>query len=510
MAFSMMIGLLLGLMSVVVPSYSLMPLSLKQTTTPVQPALVVVTPQPELLVTPSHETQPLEPLTPAPVSPIPVAPVQVPSGQVPPTPGPSMPAPKTGGATSPGSSTQVTSTAVSSTQVSSTQVPPKPLHPKPVPMPTGKGTSSLMSVTGVPKPAHVPVPQSSTVTTTTMHPGQATPAQAVPAQEKAAPQELVPQAWRQAVIIPEGITTRPEDRRGNWYDKRQILNQARTAYEQIRERIAKIENQEQSFLNRQHSLDKQIAAFYLSIGFEEGTVDTLLTKVMNELEQDRVTEGQLTEEERRLLAEVEEKKKVLQELRDDVSTLNELEAAVDKTATTVLEQIELCRSYEQKAWNNYEKIDNVLNEKIAQQLYLEMQSFVDHTTAVDTYLRTTLTQYVEQTAQSIRTYMQKIQADVDDLQQRGIALSAQAIEEEKAAVQARQKAEEDRKEREKAPVAPPKRIGWWERVSIKGAELWQTVSSGVAHIVAPLYERLFNRAGKSVVVPLHDTVTTKT
>ena len=249
MAFSMMIGLLLGLMSVVVPSYSLMPLSLKQTTTPVQPALVVVTPQPELLVTPSHETQPLEPLTPAPVSPIPVAPVQVPptpapsalvppvqvpSGQVPPTPGPSMPAPKTGGATSPGSSTQVTSTAVSSTQVSSTQVPPKPLHPKPVPMPTGKGTSSLMSVTGVPKPAHVPVPQSSTVTTTTMHPGQATPAQAVPAQEKAAPQELVPQAWRQAVIIPEGITTRPEDRRGNWYDKRQILK--------IRNRVFSIDN----------------------------------------------------------------------------------------------------------------------------------------------------------------------------------------------------------------------------------------------------------------------------
>lgn len=358
-------------------------------------------------------------------------------------------------------------------------------------------------------PVQVETVLAETGETLTPEPDVVSGAQAVPeiqaiteTSESVAPAQVEPAevesgAWRKPVIMPEGITTDPQDNRGNWYDKRQILSQARTVYEQIRERIAKVEQQQQGFLTKQRTLDKDIAALYLNLGFEQGELDETYTRLVNELSSERVSQGQLTEEERKLLAEVEEKKKVLQMLRDDVATLQELTAAIDKAVSTMLEQIELCRSYEQKAWENYDKIDNVLNEKIAQQLLLEMQSFSDHIAAIDAYMRGKLISYVDQTAATIRNYMQKITKDVDDLKVLGVTLSRKIAEQEKAAAEAHKQAEELRKQHEKAQqLLPAPSKSWLATIGSYVVAGWHALTSGISSV----YERVAGSSESAVAV----------
>jgi hypothetical protein len=303
------------------------------------------------------------------------------------------------------------------------------------------------------------------------------------------------QTWRKP-IKPEGITIKPEDQRGNWYDKRQILSQAREMYEQLRGIIARVEAQEPLFLQRQKQVSKQIEDLYLAVGFEQGTVGQLFNTLIDELAQERTTQGQLSEGERTLLADIEEKKKMLQELRDYLVTLHELEGTIDKAIVTMFEQIELCRSYEQKAWENYEKIDNVLNEKIAQQLYLEIQSFVEHATNIDTYLRTRLLPYIDQSAQSLRGYTEKITTSVDELQAKGVILSKKLKEEEKAAEEARRQQEELRKKQQEKQQQPlPLPTTWWEKMSNVIQHWWQQI------------KELFTPSKGAVIVPIRSTHT---
>jgi chromosome segregation ATPase len=286
------------------------------------------------------------------------------------------------------------------------------------------------------------------------------------------PAAVTPVVSKSVIIMPEGITTKPEDHRGNWYDKRQILSQARTMYEQIRERIAKIESQQPGFLAKQRALDKEVGALFLSLGFEQGELDERYTELMNELNKERTSQGQLTEEERKLLAQVEDKKKLLQALKEEVAALQEFTGAVDKAVATVIEQIEVSRSYEQKAWEDYDKIDNVLNEKVAQQLLNEMQSFAEHIAAIDSYMRGKLTQYVDQTIDSVRTGMQKIKSHVDDLKKLGIILSRQLAEQEKEAEEARKRAEEIRKQHEASQKIPPPASSWLATITDTFYKAW--------------------------------------
>lgn len=354
-------------------------------------------------------------------------------------------------------------------------------------------------------------------------PSQVSPTQVEPVQEVA--QELVstqtlpvvqvtaeePQpvtAVTKPAIMPQGITTKPEDYRGNWYDKRQILSQARTVYEQVRERIAKVDSQQQGFLTKQRAVDKEMDALFLSLGFEEGELEERYTELMNELNRERSGQGQLTEEERKLLAQVEEKKKLLQEFREEVTTLQELKGAIAKAVSTMVEQIELSRSYEQKAWENYDKIDNVLNEKVAQQLLNEMQSFAEHITAIDSYMRGKLMQYIDQTAESLRGAMQKIKSQVDELKRLGVILSRQIAEQEKAAEEARKHAEELRKQREQADKkTPPPSSGWFATLANYFHATRTFLVKGVKTTISSLSGLITKSSEKTVIAQPKKTTT---
>ncbi len=62
-------------------------------------------------------------------------------------------------------------------------------------------------------------------------------------------------------------------------------------------------------------------------------------------------EGLLDEQEKALFVDVEAKKKDLEQLKKDLTSLHEIDNSVDKALDKMIDQLDLCSVYREKAWD---------------------------------------------------------------------------------------------------------------------------------------------------------------
>lgn len=251
-----------------------------------------------------------------------------------------------------------------------------------------------------------------------------------------------------------GITTTYDDRRGNWYSKKQLLADARRVYDEIRKKVSAIESQENEIdSTRRTDLAQQITNFVKEFSFKEGVIEQLLTGLKLELEKERRRDGQLSEQERAYLQEVQSKLKELEALKNDIQRYYESTLNLDKAYITLNEQISRAQEYEQRAWENYDKISEVLNDEIAEQLYLAIQGFMTNISLIDQYIKNDFMRYLDQTENIITQLHERIKKRVEDLQSRGLELLEKidvAIQEDQIVTTTK--------------VEPVKQLGWTAQI----------------------------------------------
>lgn len=241
-----------------------------------------------------------------------------------------------------------------------------------------------------------------------------------PVQEEAGQVEQL--EWQPVPAEDEGLTTTDYDLRGNWAIKREILNHARNLYEKVRDTVILIDGSKKEFIEQKAVTEPEVGKFYSDIGFEQGAIDKHIEVVTREFEEKSQADQKIDEDEKRILAELAEKKNELLQLKNDISILQELQATLQKGLQTAIEQIDISRSFEQKSWENYEKIAEVLNDEIAERLYYEMQGFKANIESIGNYLNQELRPFFDQTNAKIKEQMGVLKKRIDDLRARGVIL----------------------------------------------------------------------------------------
>ncbi len=260
--------------------------------------------------------------------------------------------------------------------------------------------------------------------------------------------------------VKEGVTTDSgDDRRGNWWEKAKTLEKAQMLYGKIRDAVGHIVVIKKPFFEQRMHINKELDAFYTQTGFEEGVVYEKLQQFATRVED--VQGKELTQDdERRAAVRIEDTKKNLEQLVQGIQVLHDLEQSLDRALSIMDEQLELCDAYEQKAWERYERIAEILNDETAKLMYVEMEGFMDNIAMIEAYFKNSLTQYFQKTITSVHKQMQLTALLVEQLKTDGIVLvpEVEAVQEE-----VQQIAEDMPQQIQESAVSWY--VRWWQLVS---------------------------------------------
>lgn len=292
--------------------------------------------------------------------------------------------------------------------------------------------SSLEAQMGMPAPASVAQPQPAEAAgqpfmgPQTQQPGAPQPGQAAMGQ--------VPEKWEEVQAITQGI----DEGRGDWYIKRKYLRRARQVDEQIRTRVQELDEVHKQLLEKYGQQEKRFATAIAELPTKMADIVAAITKVEEEIKQKTAPDAQVTDVDRQRVVDLNDSKKLLTAFKEDFGYLTQLQEAEGKALQIITQQLEQARTYEQQSTKFYEQIDATLSDRIAEQLFLQMQAQAATVEAIIRYFSQDLPQFFETSSQMFDKQRIKVQENFKILVERKL-LERPLTEAEKAVNQAIQK-----------------------------------------------------------------------
>lgn len=219
---------------------------------------------------------------------------------------------------------------------------------------------------------------------------------------------------------------------GNWLLKRKALEEVVDTIESINRLFTKIFEISTTYKIERNKLYSEYDAFIVTLGFDFSDIAEVMDKLVDDLENERKEQGDLTGDERMLMEDVAEKKKELAQLKEDIKTLYTSNDEIDKAITILDDQIKLANSYQNQAWQKFQEIKKILSDERSDELLYQTEGLYKNMQEIQKYFTTDFQSYFNDEAQSIRNQMNKIKETIQSLQKKGIDLRQefQKIEEQ--------------------------------------------------------------------------------
>lgn len=265
------------------------------------------------------------------------------------------------------------------------------------------------------------------------------------------------QAPEEDESVPEkpigGIDTVNIEEGGNWLLKRKAVEDMIDLIGEINRRFSSILEARADYKIKQNQLDNEYDKFVTEIGFDIGDADKLLADLLEQLDREQKRQGDLTEQERELLAAITQKQNELTVLQEELQNIHGIESKINDVMTTVDSQIKISNGYQNKAWANFQEIKQLLSDEKAEELYYATDASYKSLQDIYAYLKNTLASYFNDQIQAMRDQMSKIKMSIANLQQIGLDLKHEFEKYEKQDLEAderRTQEEIDKEIREKA------------------------------------------------------------
>lgn len=288
-----------------------------------------------------------------------------------------------------------------------------------------------------------------------------------------------------ASFYKEGIDTIGSQESGNWFVKRRIWRKAKPLYEKIRELVIQMESYQEDFFEKRAQLAQEINTFLLEVGITTGQAQEAFDELSKEIESKREVEG-LDDRERELLVQLEANRADLEELKENFDILIKLNNVAKEVVSKVLDEVQSVQSYEQRAYNAYKQIGEILGHKEANMLYSSLENILENVQLKNGYIENDLNQYLNKNSEDLKALMSEIKNQVDDLKQRRVILKQDSLQDQKEskekAEQEKQTLEKKHEEDEKAKAAEseaaqPKKVGWLSKLSQSTYSFYDSIKS---------------------------------
>jgi len=290
---------------------------------------------------------------------------------------------------------------------------------------------------------------------------------------------------------PLGIdTVTVEDPQGNWLFKKIWWERAEDRYGKIRELVAGVWESRTQFFVQRNQLDREVLdPFYISIGMNQGELNTILSELDDFFVKEREKDGDLNEQERVLYQALMEEQEAFQRLKVDVASIANLDHAIDDALSVLMDQINKARQLEKQAWENFREIAHVLNDIKARELYYLMDGAGRNIKTISIYLEKDFSNHFARLIVEAKKHVDRVLAHMQSLKEKGIDFKRQVDRLAQQEEEQRKIAQQETEEEELAQSKPKKQQGWVEWMLSIPSMLWDTIVS----VVRMPYNYLFGK-----------------
>lgn len=281
----------------------------------------------------------------------------------------------------------------------------------------------------------------------------------------------VPERWEEVQSVTQGI----DEGRGDWYVKRKLLRKARQVDEQMRKRVQDVDEIQKQLVEKYGPQEKRFMTALAELPAKMADITAAITKVEEELRQKTAPDAQVTDVDRQRIVDLNDSKKLLNVFKDDFGYLTQLQEGTTKALQLIAQEVEQAHSYEQQSVKFYEQIDATLSDRIAEQLFLQMQANAATVEAIVRYFSQDLPQFFETSSQMFDKQRIKVEESFKILVERKL-LERPLTEAQKAVNQAIQKGIADAQKAKEAAAG-----SWWNILlswlAWPFVALWNLISS---------------------------------
>jgi hypothetical protein len=249
---------------------------------------------------------------------------------------------------------------------------------------------------------------------------------------------------------------------GNWVFKNYWWKKIQDVYSQIRDAFNIVMTARMKFFEDRNAVDKELDTFYQSTGLEQGPLQDILEYSLQIIEKEKEDQGYLDKKERAFLEKIQEKQRQLEQLREDVKAIEELDQKIDDALEVVLQQVDVCNKYMQEAWDISRDVARELSDKEARKQYYDTKGLLDDVNKVHQYFIGPFSQYFAQMIKSVHDNTRSIAAQLETLKNAGLDLKKEShifeaedeeLERKKAEAQEERKKELERRKKKKEKSA---------------------------------------------------------
>jgi hypothetical protein len=245
----------------------------------------------------------------------------------------------------------------------------------------------------------------------------------VDAEKYAVEKQVVPLELVPPECVPSSLDTTAVDAGGNWVVKRAFWGLAEKLYEKIMKINDDLYDRQIEYIKARAEIDRKTDDEFRELGFEQGQLQELLSKLVADVTLQREQRGTLDEPERDFLKRLNDKVRDLEQMQLDLKALDELETSLDNVMNSVVNQIASCRKYEKQSWEHFKEISKELNDKKARLLYYEMEGFLKTVEQNQEYIDRDLWQYFNDTVKQLQDKIDQLKQSVTALSTKGTDLS---------------------------------------------------------------------------------------
>jgi len=225
----------------------------------------------------------------------------------------------------------------------------------------------------------------------------------------------------------EGLdTVSVKEPEGNWLLKRIWWEKAKKKYAKIKRFASKIADLQLGFIEKRNNINRDVFdPFYVTVGLDQGQLTEVISSLMEKLKELREKEGSLDKKERVFFETLKSEEKTLKQLKLDVASIRNLNAAIDDDIKKLVTQINRSRRYEEEALQIFFDIAKVLNHKKARELYYQMASLWRNIKSIDGYIRGKFSRHFDTVIENAKTQVERIKGIAADFKNKGLDLKKQ-------------------------------------------------------------------------------------
>jgi len=214
-----------------------------------------------------------------------------------------------------------------------------------------------------------------------------------------------------------------EEPSGNWLYKRFWWEKTEALYDKIKKVFARVLDSRMYFFEQRVNLDRMVLdPFYQSIGLVHSELQENISLLLNKTKEHENNNSDKALSESSVIKTLQEEQETLASLQNEVAAVRDVNRAINDALHKLMNQINLCRKWEQEVWHRFRSIAHELSDKVARDHYYAVAALWKNIKKAQAYIEGDFSKHFEMLVSDAKARTKLVQDTIEILKEKGIDL----------------------------------------------------------------------------------------